>query len=461
METKRAAIYVRISQDREGIGAGTDRQERDCRALCKREGFQVVAVYRDDDSSAYSSKPRPEFERMLNDLDAVDVLVYWKTDRLVRRISAIWRVINECEKLDVQLRSVHDSIETATPMGQAIAGVLAAQGEQESKNISIRVKAKHEELARHGKPSGHRRAYGYELDGMTVIKSEARHICEARDRILSGETMTGICNDWNRRGVKPTSAPAWRVTTFKRMITGARIAGRRKHQGVEIGDASWPAIISRTEHEQILRRLGDPFVTKRGRPATYLLTSLVRCGRCGAVLKASTRDGLNGAIWTCRAVPGDVACGRLSVQAQHLEPLVSAAVLKRLEGPKVMNAIAKAAKGSVAVQSPTVDLGALEAKLTQLGVDHDDGLITRAEWLERRARIQSKIDAARKDFSRQTGNSALGALVGVKDIGEYWDALLTDRRRTVVRALVDRVVVNPAEHGGSFDPERVEIVWKV
>ena len=50
----RAAIYVRISQDRAGAGLGIARQEDDCRALCERKGWQVAGIYADNDVSAYS-----------------------------------------------------------------------------------------------------------------------------------------------------------------------------------------------------------------------------------------------------------------------------------------------------------------------------------------------------------------------------------------------------------------------
>jgi hypothetical protein len=44
----KAAIHVRLSQDRDGTKTGTDQQEADCRALCKREGLTVGcdAIYR-------------------------------------------------------------------------------------------------------------------------------------------------------------------------------------------------------------------------------------------------------------------------------------------------------------------------------------------------------------------------------------------------------------------------------
>jgi DNA invertase Pin-like site-specific DNA recombinase len=48
----RAAIYCRISQDRNGDGLGVTRQEDGCRALSDRLGWEVAGVYVDDDRSA-------------------------------------------------------------------------------------------------------------------------------------------------------------------------------------------------------------------------------------------------------------------------------------------------------------------------------------------------------------------------------------------------------------------------
>src|SRR5215213_8004225 len=73
---RRVAIYVRISDDREGAGLGVARQEADCRQRAETAGWSVVDVYCDNDLSAYSGKPRPEYRRMLRDLedDRVDVV---------------------------------------------------------------------------------------------------------------------------------------------------------------------------------------------------------------------------------------------------------------------------------------------------------------------------------------------------------------------------------------------------
>ncbi|MEO7980044.1 MAG: recombinase family protein [Sporichthyaceae bacterium] len=64
MATK-AAVYARISSDPQGLRAGVGRQERECRALAEREGWDVGELYVDNDVSAYSGKRCPRHEAML------------------------------------------------------------------------------------------------------------------------------------------------------------------------------------------------------------------------------------------------------------------------------------------------------------------------------------------------------------------------------------------------------------
>src|SRR6476619_53763 len=105
METKRskeppppvpAAIYARISRDREGAGLGVDRQEADCRALAERLGWEVVEVYADNDVSAYSGKVRPQYRAMLGAVKAgqVTALLAWHPDRLYRRAVDLEEIVN-------------------------------------------------------------------------------------------------------------------------------------------------------------------------------------------------------------------------------------------------------------------------------------------------------------------------------------------------------------------------------
>ena len=61
--TRSAAIYVRISRDRNGDCLGVERQEQECRTLAERLGWTVTEVYSDNDISAFSGRRRPDYER--------------------------------------------------------------------------------------------------------------------------------------------------------------------------------------------------------------------------------------------------------------------------------------------------------------------------------------------------------------------------------------------------------------
>ena len=82
-----AAIYARISSDPEGDRLGVNRQREDCEALAAKKGWPVADLYIDDDRSAYSGTPRPEYRRMLEDIStkAIDAVLVYNLDRLHRQ----------------------------------------------------------------------------------------------------------------------------------------------------------------------------------------------------------------------------------------------------------------------------------------------------------------------------------------------------------------------------------------
>lgn len=82
-----AAIYCRISHDPSGERLGVQRQEDDCRAEASRRNWGLAGVYVDDDRSAFNTrKPRPEYQRLLADIQAgeIDGVMIWRLDRLHR-----------------------------------------------------------------------------------------------------------------------------------------------------------------------------------------------------------------------------------------------------------------------------------------------------------------------------------------------------------------------------------------
>ena len=108
MSPRRAVVYARISKDREGAGLGVDRQERDCRELASRLGWDVVAVHTDNDISASTGKRRPGYDATLDDLRSgrANAAVAWHTDRLHRSPLELEGFITICEQHDVVVQTV-------------------------------------------------------------------------------------------------------------------------------------------------------------------------------------------------------------------------------------------------------------------------------------------------------------------------------------------------------------------
>src|SRR5258708_10812707 len=85
------ALYLRISDDREGQRLGVKRQEQDGRSLISRLGVHLTEdhVYTDNDISAgpTSNKPREGYDAMLQAVrdGKIKVIVAYSTSRLTRR----------------------------------------------------------------------------------------------------------------------------------------------------------------------------------------------------------------------------------------------------------------------------------------------------------------------------------------------------------------------------------------
>lgn len=86
-------------------------------------------------------KDRPALEELLNHLQARDVLVVYKVDRLARSLIDLLRIINRIDKVGASLRSLTEPIETGTPAGRMIYQLLGVFAEFERSVIRERCSA--------------------------------------------------------------------------------------------------------------------------------------------------------------------------------------------------------------------------------------------------------------------------------------------------------------------------------
>jgi DNA invertase Pin-like site-specific DNA recombinase len=460
----RAGIYARISSDREGDNLAISRQLADCEALAARREWTVVERYVDSDISAYSGKRRPQYQRMLEEIDAgvVEAVVVYHADRLHRHPRELEDFIDLCQRTKTKLATVSGDLDLSTHEGQLLARITGAVARSESDAKSRRNVRKHEELAAAGKVSGGgSRPYGYEADKRTIRAEEAEVIRDCATRVLAGDSLRSICKDMNARGVLTVMGKQWSPQTLRRMLMGPRISGQRAHHGEIVAKAEWPAIITARQTQQLRAKLGDPDRRTNRTARRYLLTRLLRCSHCGTQLYARPRaDGSR--RYVCASGPGFGGCGKVTVVADPVEAFVVEAVLHRLESPKLSEALAKPSTDAKA-DDWQAEVERTQAQLDELAGMWAAGEITRGEWLKARPPIEKRQTTAKKRLAALNRTTALlPFLADAARVREQWQAMTLTRQQQIVAALLDHVVVGPAVRGRNrFDHSRLAAVWRV
>src|SRR3954471_15844198 len=147
-----------------------------------------------------------------------------------------------------------------------------------------------DQIAAEGRPhGGNRRPFGYEDDRITVRQDEAEVIRQMVSRYLAGESLRSLCMWLEDSGVRTTTGVEWHSPSLRGVLRSGRIAGLREHRGEVVGPAVWDAIITPAERDRVLARMAEQAVTGRRSPRRYLLSGLLRCGRCGGKLFSSPR----------------------------------------------------------------------------------------------------------------------------------------------------------------------------
>jgi site-specific DNA recombinase len=456
----RAGIYVRLSvakDDERATEAAMERQEDDCRRLCKSRSWVVAKVYRDEGISAFQAgKKRPQFEEALADLAAgrIGVLVCWKIDRLARRLRDLVRVEDAFEKSGGKLVTVQEG-----EQAQFMLRVLAAVAEQESANTSTRLRRQRLQAAERGEANqGGRRLFGYTTRPRTIVEDEAAVVRELADRLLAGESVRSL-TAWANTGSTSTTGKPWSQRTLRGMLLSPALAGIRTYKGQRF-EGKWDPILERETWEAVEALLRDPArVTRGGRPAPWLLAGMVKCSRCDQTMIVHYRPKSRGGAreYLCMAAPGRASCGKTTVIAEPLEALVEEVILLQLADDRLAKAL-EAQGGEV--QELYQQREVVRAKLREVGEMYDGDEIDRPEYLARRAKLTDRLAAIQTQLDQHHQRSVLSDLpTAEQELRSWWHGSATaEQKQSVVRACLYSVVVGPVERrtGPRFDPDRLK-----
>lgn len=153
---KRAALYIRVSTSTQT----SENQRLQLVAAAKVRGWQVVSVFEDAGfSGSKGREKRPGLDAMMNAVSRgeIDVVAAWSVDRLGRSLRDLLNVLSELQEKSIDLFLHQQALDTTTPTGRAMFGMLSVFAEFEREVIRERVFAGLARARAEGKRLGRRR----------------------------------------------------------------------------------------------------------------------------------------------------------------------------------------------------------------------------------------------------------------------------------------------------------------
>ena len=325
----RAALYARYSSENQHERSIED-QVRLCSEFAARQGWTVVASFKDYAISGASLKTRPDAQRLLEAALAhqFDIVLTEALDRLSRDLEDIAGISKRLEFSGVRLWTVSEG-----EIGPLHIGLKGTMNALFLKDLAAKTKRGARGRIEKGRSAGGR-AYGYKIvralgaageveTGLrTIDETEAAIVRRIFQEFAAGTTARDIARRLNRDGVRAPFGGQWsastingnaqrgsgvlfnpiyvgrlvynRVTMVKDPETGKRISRPNPPSAwIEmpaptlriVDDKTWSAVQARKR-----ATAGLP-LTKRAPPAR-LLTGLLTCGCCGGAFTINGRDRL-------------------------------------------------------------------------------------------------------------------------------------------------------------------------
>jgi ElaB/YqjD/DUF883 family membrane-anchored ribosome-binding protein len=306
------------------------------------------------------------------------------------------------------------------------------------------------------------RVFGFLEDRVTHHPVEAPIIRDLAARALAGESLASLTRWLQNEGIETTMGSLWRTQTVKQFLTNPRMWGMRVHQGQVIGKAVWEPIITADQGDRLIRLFSDPTRRTNRSARTYLLTGMLRCGKCGKPLFSAPKNGKR--RYGCRTGPDTRGCGGVYIYAEMLEEFIANVVLMRLDSIEMHQTLTGAGHDDETIRRLADDIQADLDALEELAAEWADRKISKAEWYVARDRITPRLEASQRALARLTNHDAIHAHIGHgAELRGNWDGLNLSRQRAIVKAVLDYATILPAAVPGrhGLDPTRVEAVWRL
>ena len=350
-----AALYARVSSDRQDVDLSVAAQLRALRDFAERNGYMVAREYIDEAESGRVAD-RPQFTKMLDEAAQPNApfqeILVWKFSRFTRKREHAVAFKSMLRRRGIRVTSITEHADD-TPTGKLMEAIIESVDEFYSENLAQEVTRGMREAAARGFFLGSRAPYGYKRvkvqDGgkerptLEIDPATAPIVKEMFERSARGQGLKEICQDLHERGITKNSK-RWQKNMLHYVLTneaytGTAVWGKTAKDGqtpdpVRVADA-WPAVVSRELYDAVQAglRARAPKIQAPARVGSrFLLSGLLCCGVCGKPYTGQSAKSGQFAYDVCNKLlrEGAGACDGRYLNAARMEDQVVGKIMQRI-----------------------------------------------------------------------------------------------------------------------------------
>lgn len=438
-----AALYVRVSTDAQAeTGYSIDEQQKRLIAYCTSQGIDNYNLYIDGGWSG-SNLERPEMQRLIQDVKShkISHVICYKLDRISRsQRDMLFLIEDVLIPNQVAFVSLSETIDTGTPMGRLMIGILSAFAQLERENIRERTQMGMLARVKSGLwPGGDRIPLGYDYDsskGILVPNDYAKIIIKCFQLYLKGFSTQTIAD---MTGLK---YGFWvRQILARKTYIGLIVFKGQEYQGQHL------PIIEEDIFFRVQNRMEERSV-KRLTTSKSLLSGMMKCGHCGATLyyqswgKGKKKIGCYSRQKSKRYLVNDPNCPQPYYDPEEFEKAVIDDVFKfALE----MKEQSKEPATNIDASKELEDtLNGLDAQLRRLyklyAMDSNDMLLETIEDIKQnRKRIELKLLRLQDEDSQSSINQNIRKTI--ENLENIWPFLSIDEQRNILHIIIESIEV--------------------
>lgn len=469
----RVALLSRVStmeQARDGYSIG-EQVER-MKDYCKARGWTVYKSYSDPGYSG-ANMERPGLQAMLEDAEdgKVDAVLVYKLDRLSRSQKDTLTIIEDYLLPNgVDFVSVTENLDTTSPFGKAMIGILSVFAELERSQITERMDMGREARAKEGKwhgsstpPVGYRYINGelvvHEYEAMQVrelFRLFNMRIAPMRlQKMLNDKGYRTQYGEWNRKGLKP-------------IISNRVYIGEVSHAGVWYPGDQEP-IVEQEVFDKAQKILEEHLDSHRRKPRyDSPIGGLVKCGWCGNnyFIKGGPplKSGGHSRAFTCykrtcfhgewAKIPKKERCRNANIRVDLLEEQVLAEVRRLALDPDSFKAEEKPDENAEKSRAVKNRLEEIDAQLDRYLELFEAGAFDVAKVKAKADPLNEEKAALKRELAKLQAAPKLTKEEAVEialTLGDIVEDGYSDEARALVHELIDSIVI---------DGEKVHVYWK-